>query len=123
MKLINLTILALLVNDSRQFSVRDLYKNLMGLDNSVNVGSKVRKHRGPHINLYAQTDSEIRFMDDVENEIKAESGESVSANVVSTTQQTPPSPSTNGTQSSPVSASQAGGSWLSEIDLTNYNNQ
>jgi len=62
-------------------------------------------------------------MDDVENEIKAESGEIVSANVVSTTQQTPPSPSTNGTQSSPVSASQAGGSWLSEIDLTNYNNQ
>jgi len=43
----------------------------MGLEAVENTShTHSRKHRGPIVHLYAQTDSDIQFMDDVEAEIK-----------------------------------------------------
>jgi len=55
-----------------------MYKNLMGLEADTHMSMKTihaKKRRGPIVHLYAMTDSQVSFMDDVENEIKKDSTE------------------------------------------------
>jgi len=68
MRLLKVTILALLCAETQTFSVRDMYKGLTGL-NSFAQHEQPRTHKRSPITLLAQT----AFMDDVENEIASDS--------------------------------------------------
>ena len=100
-----------------------MYKNLAGLDAELNMSTdehkKNVKHKKPLFYLLAQVDSDVKFMDDIENEIekeqqKKEANESPKATLPS--QAMASIETTN-------SLTKTDHGLLQEIELKNFNNQ